>query len=80
MEIKVKAELLFTLESKQDWIRRVPECMPKKTRPAEKWVWLDKNGNNFEIGLDFNAAEKAETYPCNVYRLISVSEANCHKR
>lgn len=72
--ITVNAELLFELESKQDWINKIPEIMPVKRRGAESWIWLDKNGNVFEVGLDFSKAEKHNTYPCKVYRPLSVSE------
>lgn len=35
---------------------------------------MDKNGNVFELGRDFSAAEQHATYPCRVYRLVSVAE------
>lgn len=72
-QITVNAEFLFELKSKQDWVNKVPRILPQKTRAAEQWLWIDKNGNVFELGADFMAAEKAETYPCKVYRLQSVS-------
>lgn len=72
-KIILNAELLFELASKQQWINRVPSIMPEKTRNGEQWVWIDKNGNVFECGADFSAADKLETYPCKVYRLQSVS-------
>lgn len=75
-KFEVKGELLFTLTSKQDWINKVPRILPDKTRCAEQWLWVDKNGNNFESGADFMAAEKNNTYPCRVYRLCSVSVMN----
>lgn len=78
-EITVKGQLLFELKSKQEWVNKVPGILPSKTRGNEQWVWVDKNGNVFEAGLDFMAAEKAETYPCKVYRLQSVSMANNFK-
>lgn len=75
--IQVKGELLFVLESKQDWINRVPRIMPPKERGKfEAWLWLDVNGNVFEIGLDFSVAERAHTYPCKVYRLQNVASAH----
>jgi hypothetical protein len=74
--ITVKGELLFELESKQQWVNRVPHILPKKTRGGEQWIWVDKNGNNFECGKDFEVAEKEGTYPCKVYRLQSVSVVN----
>lgn len=74
--IVVNAELLFTLESKQEWINRVPRILPKKTRGGEQWIWVDKNGDVFEKGSDFEAAQKHDTYPCKVFRLQSVSVAH----
>jgi len=74
--ITVKGELLFELESKQQWINRVPQILPEKTRGGEQWIWVDKNGNVFECGLDFKIAEEEATYPCKVYRLESVAVAN----
>ena len=75
-KITVKGELLFELESKQQWINRVPQILPEKTRGGEQWIWVDKNGNVFECGLDFTIADKEATYPCKVYRLESVAVAN----
>lgn len=72
-KITVNGELLFELESKQAWINRVPGILPNKTRGAERWLWIDKNGNVFECGADFMAAEKIESYPCKVYRLQNVA-------
>lgn len=74
--ITVKGEFLFELKSKQQWINRVPNILPEKTRGGEQWIWVDKNGNVFECGADFMDAEENETYPCKVYRLQSVSVAN----
>lgn len=74
-DITVKGELLFELANKNQWINRVPQILPENQR-GESWVWVDKNGNVFECGADFSAAEKAETYPCKVYRLQSVAAAH----
>lgn len=74
--IEVKGELLFTLTSKQDWINKIPRHLPDKTRGGEQWIWIDKNGNNFECGADFTAAEDNDTYPCKVYRLCPISTIN----
>lgn len=74
--IQVNGELLFTLKSKRDWINRVPKILPEKTRGGEQWLWIDKNGDVFEGGVDFMAAEEVNTYPCKVYRLSSVATAN----
>lgn len=76
LEIRLKAEFVFQLHSKQEWINRVPHILPKKKFEAEKLVWVDKNGHSFEIGLDFNIAQITDSYPCKVYRLIRVAEAN----
>lgn len=73
--ISVKGEFLFRLESKKDWVNRVPRCLPDKIRFGEQWIWVDKNGNTFECGADFMEAEKHDTYPCKVYRLITVAVA-----
>ena len=75
-KITVNGELLFILFSKQDWINRVPRILPAKIRGGEQWLWVDKNGNVFECGADFEAAKKAETYPCKVYRLQNVAGVN----
>lgn len=72
-KITVNGELLFELESKQAWINRVPRILPPKTRRGEQWIWVDKNGNIFECGADFMAADKDQTYPCKVYRLQNVA-------
>lgn len=72
-KIEVNGEFLFELKSEQDWARKVPGILPKKTRLGETWIWVDKNGNVFECGADFMAAEKHSTYPCKVYRLTSVA-------
>ena len=76
VNITVKGELLFELESKQQWVNRVPQILPEKTRSAETWLWVDKNGNVFECGLDFRIADEKATYPCKVYRLENVAGAN----
>lgn len=71
--IEVRGELMFELSSKQDWVNRVPRILPDKTRAGETWVWVDKNGDVFECGADFIAAEKLDTYPCKVFRLSNVA-------
>ena len=74
--ITVNAELLFVLESRQQWVNRVPRILSKKIRGEEQWIWVDKNGDVFECGKDFMVAEEKETYPCKVYRLSNVAGAN----
>lgn len=58
MKIEVNAEFLFELKNKEEWIIKVPKILPKKVRVGESWVWLDKNGSVFELGRDFEAADK----------------------
>lgn len=72
--ITVKAEFLFELASKQQWINRVPKILPRKKRHGEHLIWVDKNGFTFESGKDFQAAEDHNSYPCKVYRLCIVSD------
>lgn len=72
-KIIINAEFLFELANKRQWINQVPKILPEKIRAGETWVWLDVNGNVFECGADFTAAEKQESYPCKVYRLVSVA-------
>jgi hypothetical protein len=72
-KIEVNAEFLFELKSKQEWINKVPRILPDKIRAGETWAWVDKNGNVFECGSDFMEAETHSTYPCKVYRLVTVS-------
>lgn len=79
-KIILNAEFLFELANKQQWINRVPQILPKKIRGGETWVWVDINGNVFECGADFSAAEKLETYPCKVYRLVNVASCSQAER
>jgi|GEM_PF-5290820 len=72
--IGVKCELLFALATKEEWVIKVPEILPAKITGNEQWVWVDKNGYIFISGADFTAAKRLSTYPCKVYRLISVAE------
>lgn len=72
--IKLNAVFLFELQSKSEWVNKVPRILPEKTRGGEQWVWVDKNSNVFQRGIDFEAAEATNSYPCKVYKLVSVSE------
>lgn len=73
--IKAKAVLFLTLESKQDWIRSVPNLLPEKESHLEEWLWVDNEGNTLRIGEDFTSAEELKSYPINVYRLIRATES-----
>lgn len=59
-------------ESKREWVNRVPDCLPQKTRAGETFIWIDVNGEVFELGRDFKTAEEKGSYPCKVYRLVNV--------
>jgi len=74
-KVILNVEFLFALNSKREWINRVPAILPAKKDQAEAWVWIDVNGNTLAIGEDFAAAEKMESYPVKVYRKIRVAEA-----
>lgn len=73
-EVTIKGELLFTLNSKQDWINRVPRSLPPKERANEEFIWVDSNGCLLEMGQDFSAAERQGSFPVRVYRTITVSQ------
>jgi len=71
--INVNVEFLFELKDENEWVNTIPKRLPNKTRAGETLLWVDKNNNVFELGLDFMEATKHSTYPCRVYRTISVS-------
>jgi len=73
--ITIKAQLLLQIESKQEWIDKIPRHLPKKKYESEKFLWIDKNGNQFERGLDFQIAEEENLYPCRIYRVQTISSA-----
>lgn len=74
--IEVKAEFLFELKSKQDWINKVPKILPPKKYHDVEFLWLDKDGYELIIGVDFSAAEVRNSYPVKVYRKIPVHIAD----
>lgn len=73
-DITIKAELLLILDSKQDWINKVPRRLPQK-KSDEEWVWIDAQGHAMVLGEDFSAAQSMKTYPVKVYRLVRAIEA-----
>ena len=73
--IKLKAELLLILDSKQDWVNKVPRRLPPKQTATEERIWNDAQGHVLSLGEDFKAAETLKTYPVKVYRLVRVVEA-----
>lgn len=66
-------ELVLTLESKREWINKVPSHLPEKLK-AQQLIWLDVNNNCLTIGEDFAAAEEMKSYPVRVYRVNRVAE------
>ena len=72
-KVTFNGELILELYSKNDWVNRVPNYLPENIRGGEQRIWIDKNGNVFECGSDFIAAEKQDSYPCKVYRVQNVS-------
>lgn len=69
------AELILTLESKNEWVRKVPHHLPEKNYRNEQFIWIDANGNTLVMGEDFAAAERIKSYPVKVYRHIRVTDA-----
>ncbi len=72
--IEFAAEHVLTLNSKSEWISRVPRHLPGKTRKFENFLFLDSNGCVLECGMDFESAERICSYPVKVYKLKSVHE------
>lgn len=68
-------ELVLTLESKNEWVRKVPHHLPEKNYPNEHFIWIDANGNTLVMGEDFAAAERIKSFPVKVYRHIRVKDA-----
>ena len=73
-KVTLNVEFILMLHSKQEWINKVPECLPRKKKKAEEWVWIDSNGNSMALGEDFSAAEEMSSYPVRVYRKIRAVE------
>lgn len=69
--ISVQATLIIQLDSKSDWVNKIPNKLPKKLN-GEHFLFLDKNGNALFLGLDFKLAEENNLFPVKVYRLESV--------
>ena len=73
-KVTFNGDLLLTLNSKREWINRLPHCLPPMSQ-SEKLVFLDANGNCASIGLDFQAAEQKQSYPIKVYRMLRIHES-----
>lgn len=73
--IEVKVEKLLMLHSLTDWVRKCPSYLPEKKYHKEEFLFIDRNGNFLQSGLDFKVAEQRETYPVTVYRKVLTHEA-----
>lgn len=69
--ITVKAILIIELQSKMDWVNKIPNKLPTKIH-GENFLFIDKNGNALFLGLDFQLAEEHKLFPVKVYRLESI--------
>jgi hypothetical protein len=72
-QVTFNGTIIAVIESKQDWVNRVPYCLPTK-EPGEVWVWIDRNGNCLTLGRDFSATEAHGAFPVLVYRLFRSSD------
>jgi len=73
--ILLNAELILELHTKNQWINRVPDCLPEKRYFKEEFLFIDSHGNKMHCGGDFSAAEKLDSYPVRVYRLKTASQS-----
>lgn len=73
-KLTINAEPFLVLQSKQDWISKVPGRLPEKQYKAETWICIDSNGDHLAIGEDFTAAETKASYPVCFYRLQRVAQ------
>lgn len=64
--IKINGQFMLQLNSKAEWVRKLPEALPK-IGMSDKYLFVDKNGDLLTIGADFIAAEKKSSYPVRVY-------------
>jgi len=72
MKIEVNGTLVYTIESKGQWINRFPGAIPKLPM-SESYLWVDKEGNIATCGEDFMRAEDFEKYPIKIYWLQRTS-------
>lgn len=73
-EINVRGELLIEFANKNEWIRKCPHYLPKKTSAYETWLWVDSRGNIADVDEDFESAAIHGTYPIKVYKLQRISK------
>lgn len=70
----INGELIITLNSKNEWVRKIPRHLPEKKYYNEQFLFIDANGNKLAMGEDFTAAERIGSYPVRVYRHTRVSD------
>ena len=73
-KVTFNGELVLTIESHNDWIRKCPRHLPEKRFYNEHFMWIDANGNCLAMGGDFMAAEEMQSYPVKVYRMQYVRD------
>lgn len=72
--LSVKGRLIGTLHSKQEWINRVPDILPRLPK-HESLLFVDSNHNILTIGKDFAVAEENDSYPVRIYHLVRCESA-----
>lgn len=72
--VSVRCDVILRLESKHDWVRSVPDKLPKKATPDEIRLFVDANGCVLTSGKDFESARVLASYPVTVYRLKTATE------
>lgn len=72
VDFKVRGEFIIQLDTKQDWINKMPNRLPPKMFHKDKFMFIDKHGYELVIGLDFEIAKQIDSYPVRVYRKIPV--------
>lgn len=73
--IKILAEEIIVLDTFNDWVRKCPNCLPKKKNRHEQWLFVDKNGCVLTVGEDFMMAQENKSFPVKVYKLKRTSES-----
>lgn len=71
-KVTFNGELVLVIKDYDDWVSKVPMCLPTRKSVHEKFIYIDVNGNCLEMGADFAAAEVMQSYPIRVYRKVQV--------
>lgn len=72
--ITINGTKIIELETKADWINKIPEKLPSK-KSEDEFLFVDKNGNLLTIGYDFRVAEEQGAFPVTVYLAQRTSDA-----